>query len=77
MNIRTASCVTSSLNAAAFRTVLASNGRELAYRLRREIMTMRRLHQDPLPAGLAYTHPGCIRTSRDIQTMTSRKITGK
>ncbi len=72
MNIRTSSCMASSLNAAAFRTVLARDGRGLIYRLRREILTLRQLRQDPFPAGLVLAPRGRIRTSRDVRSMTSR-----
>lgn len=72
MNIRTSSCVTSSLHAAAFRTDLARDGRGLVYRLRRELMTLRRLREDPFPAAQAFAPRGHIRTSRDVRTMTSR-----
>jgi hypothetical protein len=69
MNIRTSSCVASSLNAAAFRTVLARDRRGLVYRLRREVMTLRRLREDPLPPVRTPVPHGRIRTSRDIKTM--------
>lgn len=72
MNIRTFSCMASSLNAAAFRAVLARDGRGLIYRLRREILTLRQLRQDPFPAGLVLAPRGRIRTSRDVRSMTSR-----
>ena len=72
MNIRTSSCMASSLNAAAFRTVLARDGRGLVYRCRREIMTLRRLRQDPFPAVFTSAPRGRIRTSRDVRSMTSR-----
>lgn len=49
MNIRTSSRVASSLRTAAFRTVLARDGRGLVYRLRREIVTLRRLREEPAP----------------------------
>jgi len=73
MNIRASSrMASSSLNAAAFRTVLARGARGLIYRLRREILTLRQLRQDPFPAGLVLAPRGRIRTSRDVRTMTSR-----
>lgn len=77
MNIRTSSCVASSLRAAAFRTVLAHDGRGLVYRFRREVMTLRRLREDPFPAVLAFVHRGRLRISRDVRTMTSRVTNGK
>jgi len=67
MNIRSSSCVASSLNTAAFRTVLARDSRGLAYRVRREIMTLRQLREDPLPPVRAFGPCGRIRTSRDIR----------
>jgi hypothetical protein len=72
MNIRASSRMASSLNVAAFRTVLARGARGLIYRLRREILTLRQLRQDPFPAGLVLAPRGRIRTSRDVRTMTSR-----
>lgn len=77
MNIRTSLCVVSSLNTAAFRTVLARDGRGLVYRFRREVMTLRRLREDPFPAVLAFVPRGRIRTSRDVRTMTSRGQMGR
>lgn len=71
MNIRSSSCTASSLNTAAFRTVLARDGRGLVYRFRREIMTLRRLREDPFPPVRAFGPRGRIRTSRDIRTVTS------
>ncbi len=67
MNIRTSSCAASSLNTAAFRTVLARDSRGLAYSVRREIVTLRRLRETPLPAVRAFGPRGRIRTSRDIR----------
>lgn len=77
MNIQTSSCMTSSLNAAAFRTILARDGRGLVYRLRREIMTLRRLRQDPYPAVLTFALRGRPHSSQDVKTMTSKVINGK
>ena len=70
MNIRTSSCAAASLNTAAFRTVLARDSRGLVYRLRREIMTLRRLREDPFPPVRAFGPRGRIRTSRDIRSCT-------
>ncbi len=67
MNIQTSSCAASSLNTAAFRTVLASDSRGLIYRVRREIVTLRQLREDPLPALRALVPRGRIRTGRDIR----------
>lgn len=67
MNIRTSCCAASSLNTAAFRTVLARDSRGLAYRARREIATLRRLREDPLPAPRASGPRGRIRTGKDIR----------
>lgn len=77
MNIRTSSCVASSLNAAAFRIVLAHDIRGLLYRLRREIMTLRRLREDPVPSVLAFAPRGRIRTRRDIRTVASKAEDGR
>lgn len=70
MNIRTSSCITSSLNSSAFQAVCRIDGRGLAYRVRREIMTLRRLRQDPFPAPVPLFH-GRIHTSGDIRTFSS------
>lgn len=67
MNIRTASSAVSSSDTAAFRTVLARDSRGLVYRVRREIVTLRRLREDPLPALRPYGSRGCIRTGKDIR----------
>ena len=67
MNIRTSSCAASSLNTAAFRTVLAGDSRGLVCRVRREIVTLRRLRETPFPAVRAFGPRGRIRTSRDIR----------
>lgn len=75
MNIRTSSCVASSLRTAAFRTVLARDGRGLVYRLRREIMTSRRLWEEPVPPARTPVPRGRVRTSLDIITAIGR--TGK
>ena len=67
MNIRTSSCAVSSLNTAAFRTVLAGDSRGLVCRVRREIVTLRRLHEDPLPPLRAFGLRGRIRIGKDIR----------
>ena len=67
MNIRSSSCVASSLNTAAFRTVLARDSRGLVHRVRKEIMTLRQLREDPFPPVRAFGPRGRIRTSRDIR----------
>ena len=67
MNIRSFSCAASSLNAAAFRTVLARDSRGLVYRVRREIMTLRQIREDPFPPVRAFGPSGRIRTTRDIR----------
>jgi hypothetical protein len=72
MNMRTSSSLFCSVNTAAFRTVLAHDRRGLLYRHRWEIMTMRRLRQDPLPAMFRAEVIGRIRTSGDIKSMISR-----
>jgi hypothetical protein len=77
MNIRTSSCVASSLSAAAFRTVSAHDTGGLVYRIRREIGTMRRLRLKPYLAPLTFARSGCIHTSQDIQTMTARLLVAK
>jgi len=72
MNIRTSSCAAASLNTAAFRTVLARDSRGLVYRLRREIMTLRRLREEPVPPARTPVPRGRIRTGLDIITATVR-----
>jgi len=72
MNIRTSSCAASSLNTAAFRTVLARDSRGLVYRLRREIMTLRRLREEPVPTARTPVPRGRIRTDLDIIAATVR-----
>jgi len=67
MNIRTSSCAASSLNTAAFRTVFAGDSRGLVCRVRREIVTLRRLRETPFPAVRAFGPRGRIRTSKDIR----------
>ena len=66
MNIRTSSCAASSLNTAAFRTVSARDSRGLVYRVRREIVTVRRLREEPLPPLRTFGPRGRIRTGKDI-----------
>lgn len=66
MNIRTSSCAASSLNTVAFRTVLARDSRGLVYSVRKEIVTLRRLREDPFPPVRMFGPRGRIRTSRDI-----------
>ncbi len=67
MNIRTSSSAASSLNTAAFRMVLARDRRGLVCRVRREIMTLRQLREDPFPAVRAFGPRGRIRTSKEIR----------
>lgn len=74
MNIRTSSCLASSLSSAAFRLVPGRDQRGLAYRRRREIMTWRRLRQDPVPAGYGLAPRGRVATVRDIKTLSSGRI---
>lgn len=57
----------SSLKAANFAIETSHDGRNLAYRFARAIVTMRRLNQDPLPPPQPAPR-GRIRTSRDIAT---------
>ena len=71
MSIRTSSCVGPSLRTAAFRTVLARDGRGLLYRFRQEVMTLRRLREDPLPPARAFGPRGRIRTGRDVKALTN------
>lgn len=76
MQRQTASCLRSSLQGAAFQTVMARDSRGLVYRVRQEIMTQRRLQQTTFPP----TRPvlrGHIRNSQTIQTMTSRLLYSK
>ena len=72
MNIRTSSCVASCLRTAAFRTVLARDGRGLVYRLHRGIVTLRRIREEPVPPARTPAPRGRIRTSLDIVTATGR-----
>ncbi len=72
MNIRTSSCAASSLNTAAFRAVLARDSRGLVYRLRREVMTLRRLREEPVPPARTPVPRGRIWTSLDIIAATLR-----
>ena len=67
MNIRTSLSAASSLRTAAFRTVLARDSRGLVCRQRQEIMTLRRLREDPFPPVRAFGPRGRIRTTRDIR----------
>lgn len=67
MNIRSPSSVTSSLTTAAFRTVLGRDSRGLPCRVRKEIMRMRRLREDPLHPPRTFRPRGRIRTGRDIR----------
>ncbi len=67
MNIRSSSSAASSLKTAAFRTVQARDSRGLPCRVRREIMSLRRLREDPLPPLRAFGPRGRIRTGRDIR----------
>jgi hypothetical protein len=76
MNIRTSSCITSSLSSSAFKMVCCLDGHGLAYRVRREIMTLRRLRQDPFPAPVSLFH-GRIHTSGDITTCSSSAVNRK
>lgn len=66
MNIRSPSSVTSSLTTASFRTVQTQDNRGLPYRIRRAIMSMRRLMEDPLPPQRTFRLRCRIRTGRDI-----------
>ena len=77
MNIRTSSCAASSLDTAAFRTVLACDSRGLVYRVRREIMTLRQLREDPFPPVRAFGPRGRVRKSRDIRTVADKGAIGK
>lgn len=77
MNIRTSSCLASSLSSAAFRLVLGRDQRGLVYRRRRQIMTLRLLRQDPVPAGLGLAPRGRIATVRNIKTLSSGRMRGE
>jgi len=50
IRIRTCTNVTSSLRAAAFQVVLARDPRDLVYRVRKDILSIRRLSQTPIAA---------------------------
>ncbi len=66
MKIRTSSGPASSLNTASFRIVRGIDARGLVYRCRREIMTLRRLRQDPFPAQPCIVPRGRIATLRSL-----------
>lgn len=68
MKIRTSSCLASSLSTASFQIVLGRDRRGLIYRCRRDIMSMRLLHQDPFASGLGMAPRGRIQTTRNIHT---------
>lgn len=57
---------------AAFQIVRARDSRGLVYRQRQEIMTLRRLREDPLPPRHTHAPRGRIRTSLGIITATGR-----
>jgi hypothetical protein len=65
MKIRTSSCLTASVSTAAFRIVLGRDSRGLVYRHRREIMTLRRLREDPFPSSVGLIPRGRVATVRD------------
>jgi hypothetical protein len=76
MNIRTSSCITSSLLSSAFQTVCCIDDRGLAYRVRREIMTLRRLRPDPFPMPVSLFR-GRIHASGNITTLFSNAVNRK
>lgn len=69
MNNRLSSSVTSSLTTASFRTVQVRDSRGLPCRVRREIMSMWRLREDPLSPPRTVKPLGRIRTARDIRNV--------
>jgi len=71
MYIRTSSCIASSLKTAAFQTILVRDRRGLTYRIRREIMTLRRLRQDPFPVNLPFPLRGYPHTNHNIRDVVS------
>ncbi len=68
MKIRTASSLISSLRSASFRIAQGRDCRGLRYRVRRDIMSMRLLRQDPYPAGLGMAPRGSVQNTRNIPT---------
>ncbi len=68
MKIKTSSNLTSSLRVAAFRIMRACDVRGSAYRFRSEIMTLRRLQADPMPAVFLIDPAGRLRTCRSAKS---------
>ena len=77
MKIRTSSCLASSVRTAAFRIVVGYDRRGLLCRLRREILTLRRLTQNPVPVAAVLTLRGRIRSHRNIKAAGSIRIAGR
>ena len=74
MKIKTSSSVTSSLRTAAFRIMLARDAHGSVYRFRRDIMTLRRLQADPMPAVFLIDPAGRLRTSRSAQSRKTKSL---
>lgn len=70
IRIRTCTHVTSSLKTAAFQVVTARDQRGLVYRVRKDILTMRRLLQAPIPAPGPRAPRGRLKTFREVATST-------
>lgn len=69
-NIPTSRDAKSSLRGAAFQTVWTLNSRGVACRMRKEIMTLRRLRQDPLDLVSGHALRGWMRTRRGTVMVT-------
>ena len=67
MNIKSSKCVTSSLRTSAFQTIPIRDPRGWFYRLRKEIMTLRRLRQDVYAPVCATALRGRSRTRTELE----------
>jgi len=68
--IRTCANVTSSLKAAAFQVVWARDCRGLVYRVRKDILSNRRLLQTPIAAPGPRAPRGRLKTFREVAAST-------
>lgn len=69
IRIRTCTHVTSSLKTAAFQVVTARDQRGLVYRVRKDILSMRRLLQAPLAAPGPREPRGRLKTLRKVTSL--------
>jgi hypothetical protein len=74
MNSQLTLCPRSSLETAAFRCVVTPGRHGLLCRVRRDIMTLRQLYQDPGAATGRSVLQGRLRTSQSIKTWTARRL---